>query len=58
LHGNGVPPGLQVLACTAEQLALRAIIEEARVLLLADPEVDEAVSNSDDALSSSICHHK
>jgi hypothetical protein len=32
----------QWLACTAEELALRAMIEEARTLLLADPELDNA----------------
>jgi hypothetical protein len=40
-------PGLQVLACTAEELALRAIIEEARGLVLADPELDEAEADFD-----------
>ena len=38
-------PGVQWLACTAEELALRAIVEEARALLLADPELDEAEAN-------------
>ena len=35
-------PGMHWLACTAEELALRAIIEEARTLVLADPGLDEA----------------
>ena len=35
-------PGVQWLACTAEELALRAIIEEARTLLLADSELGKA----------------
>lgn len=39
-------PGSQLLACTAEELALRAIIEEARALVLADPEFDEGEANS------------
>ena len=38
-------PGVQWLACTAEELALRAIVEEARALLLADPELAEAEAN-------------
>jgi len=40
-------PGSQLLACTAEELALRAIIEEARALVLADPEFDEGEANFD-----------
>src|SRR5712691_8472544 len=38
-------PGVRWLACTAEEIALRAIVEEARALVLADSELDEAEAN-------------